>query len=101
MKRAGQIATANVVDSAGEPLPRLTVAPTLSPRLLDVHAAARYLSVSTWTIRNWVAAGHLVPVELPALRPREGDRGKRRLRRLLFDRAALDRFVDALSGARR
>jgi hypothetical protein len=75
--------------------------PLLSPRLLDVTAAAAYLSVSTWTIRDWVAAGHLAPVELPPLRPREGDRRKLRLRRLLFDRAALDRFVDGLSGARR
>ena len=36
----------------------------------------------------------------PPLRPREGDRRKRRLRRLLFDRAALDHFVDGLRGAR-
>ena len=76
-------------------------APRLSPRLLNVHAAAAYLSVSTWTIRDWVAAGHLIPVDLPPLRPREGDRGKLRLRRLLFDRAVLDQFVDGLSGARR
>jgi hypothetical protein len=71
----------------------------LAPRLLDVNSAARYLAVSVWTVRDWVAAGLLVPVDLPALRPREGDRPKARLRRLVFDRAALDEFVDGLKGA--
>jgi hypothetical protein len=90
---------ANITDST-RGLPARREAPPLSPRLLDVRAAAAYLSVSTWTVRDWVAAGHLVAVELPPLRPREGDRGKRRLRRLLFDRAALDKFVDGLGGTR-
>jgi hypothetical protein len=74
-------------------------APVVKPRLLNVRDAARYLSVSPWTIRDWVAAGILEPVHLPALRAREGDRPKARLRRLLFDRAALDAFVDRLKGA--
>lgn len=100
MKSHGQVATAEVMVVAGGTPARLAVASTLSPRLLDVHNAARYLSVSTWTIRDWVAAGLLVPVELPPLRPREGDRRKLRLRRLLFDRTALDRFVDGLNSAR-
>ena len=79
---------------------RDAVKPSLpTPRLLDVHATAAYLSVSAWTIRDWVAAGRLQAVELPALRAREGDRQKARLRRLLFDRAALDQFVSALRGA--
>jgi hypothetical protein len=72
----------------------------LAPRLLDLKAAAGYLSVSTWTIRDWVAAGLLEAVELPPLRGREGDRHKARLRRLLFDRATLDNFVNHLRGAR-
>ena len=91
--------TADVTD--GEPrVPGRREAPRLAPRLLDVHSAATYLGVSIWTVRGWVADGHLIPVELPPLRPREGDRRKARLRRLLFDREALDRFVDGLSGAR-
>ncbi len=83
---------------SGDPAPS-DRAPTLSPRLLDVHSAASYLSVTAWTISDWVADGHLVPVDLPPLRPREGDRRKLRLRRLLFDRARLDEFVDRLKGA--
>jgi hypothetical protein len=77
-----------------------TRATMLPPRLLDVNAAAAYLSVSPWTIRDWVAAGMLAAVDLPPLRPREGDRRKARLRRLLFDRATLDEFVNGLAGAR-
>jgi len=75
-------------------------APMLSPRLLDVHRAAIYLGVSSWTVRDWAAAGYIVPVALPPLRPREGDRRRVRLRRLLFDRQALDKFVDGLRAAR-
>jgi hypothetical protein len=78
-----------------------TIATAVFPRLFDTRGTANYLGVSTWTVRDWVAAGHLVPVELPPLRPREGDRRKPRLRRLLFDRVALDRFVDGLGGPRR
>jgi hypothetical protein len=67
----------------------------IQPRLLTVNQAARYLSVSTWTIRDWTAADLLPTVQLPPLRAREGDRPKARLRRLLFDRVDLDAFVDA------
>lgn len=64
----------------------------LTPRLLDVKAAAAYLGgVSVWTIRAWVADGHLHPVRLPSVRhPGESNR------RLLFDRADLDDFVDSM-----
>lgn len=63
----------------------------LAPRLLDVKATAAYLGgISTWTVRALVENGHLRPVALPACR-REGETG----RRLLFDRADLDAFVEA------
>jgi Helix-turn-helix domain len=56
------------------------------PRLLDVQAAAKYLSVSVWTIRDLEAAGELRRVRLPL--------GRSEVRRLLFDRRDLDRLVD-------
>jgi hypothetical protein len=58
----------------------------LSPRLLDLPAAARYLSVSVWTIRDLEASGALPRVRLPL--PHGGE-----LRKLLFDREDLDRLV--------
>ncbi|HXG86743.1 MAG TPA: hypothetical protein VNJ02_00290 [Vicinamibacterales bacterium] len=60
------------------------------PRLLDVHAAAAYLGgISTWTLRAYVADGHLRRVELPSVRHR-GENS----RRLLFDRADLDALIE-------
>src|SRR5262245_12610778 len=73
---------------------------TLTPRLVDGRAAAAYLGVSLWTVRDWHAAGMLPAVDLPPLRPREGDRLKRRLRRLLFDLRDLDEFVNGLQRMR-
>lgn len=55
------------------------------PRVLDLDGAAAYLSLSTWTVRELRAAGHLPALEVPGVR------------RLLFDRVALDRAVDAWS----
>jgi len=60
---------------------------TCAPRLLDVDAAAAYLGVSSWTIRDLDAAGVLPRVRVPL--PNGGE-----LRRLLFDRADLDRLID-------
>src|SRR5262245_1964637 len=59
----------------------------VTPRLLDVEAAARYLGVSAWTIRDLDAAGHLPRVRLPLP-------GGKELRRLLFDRTDLDRLIE-------
>lgn len=53
------------------------------PRVLDLDGAARYLNLSTWTVRELRTAGHLPALEVPGVR------------RLLFDRLALDRVVDA------
>jgi hypothetical protein len=90
---------ATVSGSKVEPGARQIVA-ALVPRLLDVVAAAAYLGVSVWTLRDWHAAGLIEAVDLPPLRPREGERPKRRLRRLLFDLRDLDSFVDDLQEAR-
>jgi hypothetical protein len=61
----------------------------MNPRLLDVKAAAAYLSVSHWTMRALVEKGQLTPVRLPSLK-HKGEDG----RRLLFDARDLDAFVD-------
>jgi hypothetical protein len=57
------------------------------PRLLDVDGAAAYLGVSTWTVRDLEAGGHLPRVRLPL--PSGKD-----VRKLLYDRADLDRLVE-------
>jgi hypothetical protein len=60
------------------------------PRLLDVVSTAAYLGgLSTWTIRAFVADGHLRPVRLPSVRDKNGNG-----RRLLFDRRDLDDFIE-------
>jgi hypothetical protein len=59
----------------------------LPSRLLDVDAAASYLGISPWAIRDLLASGRLARVRLPL----EGDR---ELRRLLFDVRDLDVLVD-------
>ena len=71
-------------------------AASVTPRLLDVHQAAHYLSVSVGSIRDYVAAGRLRPVTLPGLTPREGARATGALLRVLLDRRDLDAFIDAL-----
>jgi hypothetical protein len=62
----------------------------IPPRLLDLEGAAAYLSVSTWTVRDWAAAGVIERVRLP------GGSGSQdgALHRLLFDRVDLDRLVE-------
>jgi hypothetical protein len=59
-----------------------------TPRLLDLEAAAAYLSVSPWTVRDLEAKGVLPRVRVPL--PRGGE-----LRKLLFDKADLDRLIGA------
>jgi hypothetical protein len=61
---------------------------TLVPRLLDLEAAATYLGVSSWTIRDLEAEGVLPRVRVPLP-------GGRELRKLLFDKADLGRRIDA------
>lgn len=57
------------------------------PRLLDLNATAVYLSVSVWTVRDLEAARVLRRVLVPLA-------GGRELRKLLFDRADLDRLIE-------
>jgi hypothetical protein len=61
---------------------------TLVPRLLDLDTAAAYLSMSPWTIRDLEAKGILPRVRVPM--PGGGE-----LRKLLFDKADLDRLIGA------
>ena len=80
------------------PSPSLTSARSSAgtePRLLSLQAGARYLGVSFWTLRDWVLAGYIASVQLPPLRPREGERARTTLRRVLVDREDLDRFIEA------
>jgi hypothetical protein len=60
----------------------------LIPRLLDLEAAAAYLGVSPWTVRDLEAAGVLPRIRVPLPSGRE-------LRKLLFDKADLDRLIEA------
>jgi excisionase family DNA binding protein len=53
------------------------------PRLLSREATAAYLGTTTRSVDRLVGKGLLTPVRLPGLR------------RVLFDRAELDAFVDA------
>jgi excisionase family DNA binding protein len=59
----------------------------LCPRLLDLPAAAAYLAVSVWTVRDLVHAGELKPVRLPAP-------GGRELRRILLDVSDLNALIE-------
>jgi hypothetical protein len=60
----------------------------MTPRLFDLEGAATYLSVSPWTIRELEAKGVLPRVRVPL--PGGGE-----LRKLLFDKADLDRLIEA------
>lgn len=70
-------------------------ADTIRPRLLNMRQAAAYLGCSFWTARDYILQGLIPVVELPPLRPREGDRPRKTLRRILVDRADLDAFIEA------
>ena len=67
----------------------------LPARLVDLHAAAAYLGVSFWTVRDYVLQGLIPRVELPALRPREGDQRRRVLRRVVVNVHDLDAFIQS------
>lgn len=69
------------------------------PRLLSLRQAAVYLGVSFWSVRDFVLAGFLPTVQLPPLRPREGERRKANLRRVLIDQTDLDAFIEKRKGA--
>jgi excisionase family DNA binding protein len=56
--------------------------------VLNVKEAAATLSVSTWTIRQWINEGHLPVVKLPSVK-HHGERGKR----ILIAVTDLERFI--------
>ncbi len=62
------------------------VAP-LTPRLLGLHAAASYLGLSEWTVRELEHSGVLPRIRVPL--PNQGE-----LRKLLFDKVDLDRLIE-------
>ena len=77
-------------DQAGAQVQTTVV--SVSPRLLDLRAASAYLGVSEWTVRDLEAAGTVPRVRVPL--PNAGE-----LRKLLFDRADLDRLIDGWKDA--
>ena len=72
--------------------------PPVTPRLLNLRQSAAYLNISYWSVRDYALAGYLPVVQLPALRPREGAKGKTQLRRVLIDRVDLDKFINSRKG---
>lgn len=62
------------------------------PRLLDVRQTATYLALSPWAIRSLDAAGALSPARVRVPLP-----GGRELRKVLYDRQALDTLVNRWS----
>ncbi len=59
----------------------------LVPRLLDLEDTARYLGVSSWSVRDLEWKGIISRVRIPLGNGKE-------LRKLLFDREDLDRLIE-------
>ena len=59
----------------------------IEPRLLNLKAAATYLGVSPWTVRDLEARGVLKRVSVPLSTSAE-------LRKLLFDKVDLDHLIE-------
>jgi hypothetical protein len=68
--------------------PRPSAPAQFGARLFDVPAAAVFLGVSTWTIRDMIAAGTLPRVRVPL--PGGGE-----LRKILLDSEDLARLIGA------
>lgn len=69
------------------PEPEGVASPAVPPaRLLDLPAAARYLTLSTWTLRDLISSGTIRRVRIPL--PNGGE-----LRKVLLDREDLDALV--------
>ena len=66
----------------------------IKPRLLNMRQVAAYRGCSFWTARDYILQGLIPVVDLPPLRPREGERPRKTLRRVLVDRADLDAFIE-------
>ncbi len=63
------------------------------PRLLNLLNAARYLDVSIWSLREWVALGIVPRIRIPL--PNTEKRRGGEMRRVLVDRADLDRLIES------
>lgn len=84
--------SAEITNSSAHSTPQ---SESIAPRLLNMRQAAEYLGCSFWTVRDYILQGLIPVVELPPLRPREGERPRKTLRRVLVDRADLDAFIEA------
>ena len=81
----------------------------LAPRLLTLAGAAAYLSVSEWTVEQYIACGMIPSVELPrpataraiGRRPGRPSPAGTTLALVRVDRLDLDRWVDSLTRTRR
>ena len=84
--------------AASAPSPVADATPSrehITPRLLNMRQAAEYLGCSFWTARDYILQGLIPVVEMPPLRPRDGERPRKTLRRILVDRADLDAFIES------
>jgi hypothetical protein len=80
--------TGEIEDNMKSNANRPAVAYCMMPcRLLDLEAAGAYLGVSRWTVRDLEGAGVLRRVRVPLPDGRD-------LRKLLFDKADLDRLIE-------
>jgi hypothetical protein len=68
--------------------------------LLNLEQAGAYIGVKKWTVRDYLAAGLLPRVTLPALQPREGAKAKEKLTRTLIDVRDLDAFIERCKAGR-
>ena len=70
------------------------------PRIMNLLDAARYLGISKWTLRDWIADGLIPRVTLPCSRRRKKDgaivrrAGEIEARRILVDRSDLDALIE-------
>ncbi|MGA2937624.1 MAG: helix-turn-helix domain-containing protein [Syntrophobacteraceae bacterium] len=67
--------------------PKLIRVETVAPRLMSYQDAAKFLAISTKTLRNWISQN-----KFPEIRPSKLG-GKP-----VFDLRKLERFCDALKG---
>jgi hypothetical protein len=74
------------------------------PRLMNLQAAAAYLGVSYWTMRDYVADGIVPKVILPCSRRRKKGgavvrrAGDTEARRIYVDRGDLDTLIEKSKG---
>ena len=62
---------------------RFAAARTHQAAAAEHASAAEYLGCSFWTARDYILQGLIQVIDMPALRPREGDRQRKTLRHVL------------------